>query len=291
MGLHQQTQISPAKLIRHWLERELDGDTLAWLDAAALAASAWSFGEVERALALAGRKIGKGSLALADRDLAQARAAQGGWSPRLWTLADAGRAYLLLPLSEDPQGFGETFKRLCQTADLGTLIGLYRATPLFPASQSLDWQIGEGLRTSIRAVFEAIAHDNPVPAERFSEHRWNHMVLKALFVDSMLDPIIGLDERRNAALAETLLDHVHERRAAGRSIDLQVWRCIAPFARGAVLDDIAPLIGSGDRAERLAATLCLRESPDPAANRLLSSLIAEQQAVASGAVTWEMLSA
>src|SRR5690606_3398206 len=152
-----------------------------------------------------------------------------------------------LSLVGDPDAFGETYKNLCRTADLATLLGLYRALPLFPASHALDWQIGEGLRTSIQAVFEAIAHDNPVPAEIFSEHRWNHMVLKALFIDSTLGPIVGLDERRNAALAATLVDHVHERRAAGRAVDLQVWRCIAPFAEGAVLDDIVPLIESADR--------------------------------------------
>jgi hypothetical protein len=225
-----------------------------------------TFGQIEQTLALAGRKVGKGALAPSESDLSEADAVRPGWNPRSWTLADAARTSILLALAGDREAFGETYKNLCRTADLATLLGLYRALPLFPASQALDWQIGEGLRTSIQAVFEAI-------------------------IDSTLGPIVGLDERRNAALAETLVDHVHERRAAGRAVDLQVWRCIAPFAEGAILDDIAPLIESADRGERLAAALCLVESPDPAAHRLLDALAAERRAVASGSVTWQTLAA
>jgi hypothetical protein len=291
MGLTENIAGNSADLIVRWLERAVEGPVAQWLAEARSKAPGMTFGQIEQTLALAGRKVGKGALAPSESDLSEADAVRPGWNPRSWTLADAARTSILLALAGDREAFGETYKNLCRTADLATLLGLYRALPLFPASQALDWQIGEGLRTSIQAVFEAIAHDNPVPAETFSEHRWNHMVLKALFIDSTLGPIVGLDERRNAALAETLVDHVHERRAAGRAVDLQVWRCIAPFAEGAILDDIAPLIESADRGERLAAALCLVESPDPAAHRLLDALAAERRAVASGSVTWQTLAA
>ena len=250
-----------------------------------------TFSEIEKTITLAGRKAGKGQLVLDEGDLADADAVRPGWVPHSWTLADAARTAIMLALAGDGEKFGQTYKDLCRTADLATLLGLYKAAPLFPASDALDWQLGEGLRTSIQAVFEAIAHNNPVPAETFPEHRWNHMVLKALFIDSTLGPIVGLDDRRNAALASTLVDHVHERRAAGRAVDLQVWRCIAPFAEGEVLNDIAPLIESADKGERLAAALCLMESPDPIARTMLDALTAERQAVASGAVSWQSLAA
>ena len=67
----------------------------------------------------------------------------------------------------------------------------------------------------MRAVFEAVAHRSPYPREQFAENRWNHMVLKALFVGSALHPIQGLEERANPALARMLCDYAHERWAAG----------------------------------------------------------------------------
>ena len=44
------------------------------------------------------------------------------------------------------------------------------------------------------------------------------MVLKALFVESTLHPIQGLDARANEALAHMLCDYAHERWAAGRPV-------------------------------------------------------------------------
>lgn len=291
MSLTENIAVNRANLIVGWLERAVDGAVADWLAEARSAAPTTTFSEIEKIMALAGRKAGKGPLVLAGDDLADADAVRPGWVPLSWTLADAARTAILLALADDGEAFGQIYKDLCRTADLATLLGLYKAAPLFPASAGLDWQLGEGLRTSIQLVFEAIAHNNPVPAETFPEQRWNHMVLKALFIDSTLGPIIGLDERRNAALASTLVDHVHERRAAGRAVDLQVWRCIAPFAEGEVLNDIAPLVESADPDERLAAALCLIESPDPAAGHMLDVLTAERQAIESGAVSWQSLAA
>ncbi|AEM42615.1 EboA domain-containing protein [Ketogulonicigenium vulgare] len=203
-------------------------------------------GSLDFALAKQGRRLGKAPLALTDQELAAADHLLAGWRPADWTLADAGRAYLLLSGGAD----GAQMQALCRTADGGALISLYRAAPLLPYDAALDWQLGEGLRSSIREVFEAIAHHSPLPQRRFDEHRWNHMVLKALFISSSLTPIVGLDARRNPALADTLFDHIAERRAAGRAVDVQVWRCVAPYLHGTRRDLLAPLQGS--QAARLA---------------------------------------
>lgn len=280
---------SPEIAIQQWLDARLSAEANAWLRDILIDAPSFEHGRLERVIALAGRRAGNERLDLSASELEQADRARAGWNPLDWTVADAARARVLLAVASDVAAFGETFKRLCQTADLGTLIGLYRGLPVFPFSEALDWQIGEGLRTSIQAVFEAIAHKSPVPAELFSEHRWNHMVLKALFIGADLQPIAGLDERRNVALAATLVDHVHERRAAGREIDPQVWRCIAPFAQGGVLTDIAPMVQSARPLDRLAAALCLGESPDPGAATLLADLAPERERILSGAVTWDTL--
>ena len=55
------------------------------------------------------------------------------------------------------------------------------------------------------------------------------MVLKALFVDSALAPITGLDERANPELARILIDYARERWAAGRPVTPELWRPVKPF--------------------------------------------------------------
>ena len=66
-------------------------------------------------------------------------------------------------------------------------------------------------------------------------------MLKALFVDAALHPIVGLDARANPTLARMLLDFADERRAAGRPVPAELWRCTLPFATPARLARHAPL--------------------------------------------------
>jgi hypothetical protein len=122
----------------------------------------------------------------------------------------------------------------------------------------------------MKTVFEAVAHRNPYPAEQLSEDAWNQMVLKALFIGSALDPVIGLDERANPRLAHMLCDYAHERWAAGRPVNPELWRCVGPFAAGPALADLERVLGSDDPRERQAALLALSASTEGAASRLLA---------------------
>jgi hypothetical protein len=120
----------------------------------------------------------------------------------------------------------------------------------------------------MKLVFEAVALRNPYPAEALPEPAWNQMVLKALFVGSALDPIVGLDRRANPALARMLADYARERWAARRPVSPELWRCVGRFASGALLDDIARVLDQGDGAERDAALRSLEHASDPAARAL-----------------------
>ncbi len=183
--------------------------------------------------------------------------------------------------------FGELFKSMCQTADLGESISLYKGTALYPPSEILDKQIGEGLRTHIRAIFEAIAHNNPYPAAHFGELRWNHMVLKALFIDSTLYPIQGLDARANPELARILCDYAHERWAAKRAVTPELWRCVGPFASGDMLDDLQRALESPEPLSHQAAVLALCACGDPQASKILANCPADIEDVANGRLTWD----
>lgn len=214
------------ELLRGWVLRQAGG-AAEWF-AAALAGMA-----AERDLHLlmgwAPRRLGKADLALTEADLAAAAAARPGWDPRGWSVDGAARVAALLAF-RGARPFAETFKDLRRTADAAELIALYRGLPLYPEPAALGFEAGEGLRSNLRPVFEAIAHRNPFPRDHFDEHRWNHMILKALFVGSALDPITGLDARANPELARILIDYARERHAAGRPITPELWRPVRPFA-------------------------------------------------------------
>jgi hypothetical protein len=141
----------------------------------------------------------------------------------------------------------------------------------------------------MRSVFEAIVHDNPYPRQFFDQHRWNHMVLKALFVESRLAPIQGLDERANEELARIMMDFAHERWAAGRTAPFEIWRCVGPFARAGVLQDLAHVLETGSPLEQKAAALALSASPDPEASGLLRRVPAPAADIAAGRLTWATL--
>lgn len=180
-------------------------------------------------LGLCPRRLGKADLAVTLADAGEADAALPGWSLEGWTVDGAARV-LGLVAYRARRPFAEVFKDLRRTADMAELVALYRGLPLYPEPESLDFETGEGLRSNLKPVFEAIAHRNPFPCDQFDEHRWNHMVLKALFIGSDLAPIVGLDRRANPQLALILIDYGRERRAAGRPVSDELWRQVQAFA-------------------------------------------------------------
>jgi hypothetical protein len=275
------------KLLRDWLLRQLDPERGAWLDAqiAALARDS-SDTALEIALGMVPRKLGKAELALGATDLAAADKVIPGWDPRGWSVTDAARILLLSGLASGGKPFAERFRALCRTADVAELATLYRGLPLYPDPASLEEQVGEGLRSNMRGVFEAIAHCNPYPKAHFDQHRWNHMVLKALFIGSPLAPIQGLDERANPELARIMCDFAHERWAAGRPVPFEIWRCVGPFAEGGAIDDLARVLSSAEAVERRAAALALAASPDRRAAKLLQEVPSLAADISRQQLTW-----
>ena len=236
------------------------------------------------------RRIGRGDLSPSASESLQADEALSGWVLNDWSVDMAARILLLCTLAQKTNhDFGELFKSMCQTADLGESISLYTGCALYPPGELLDKQIGEGLRTHIRAVFEAIAHNNPYPAAHFSELRWNHMVLKALFIDSTLHPVQGLDARANPELARILCDYAHERWAARRPVTPELWRCVGPFACGNMLDDLQRALDSPEPFSHQAAVLALTVCNDPQASTILATCPADIEDVAKGRLSWDSI--
>lgn len=113
------------------------------------------------------------------------------------------------------------------------------------------------------------------------------MVLKAIFVGSSLDPIVGLDRRRNEELAQTLIDYAHERWAASRVITPELWRMVGPFADTKIIADLGRPLQSDLPVERQAAALALRDCPREDAGVLLQSVAELNSDIEAGRVSWK----
>ena len=255
--------MTPSALLQQWLERRLDASARAWLDeSVAAVAAATTDRDLYRCVSLVSRKLGKAPLDLDAADLARAGQARPLWDPSLWTVDQAARVRLLLVASPDTDTFVRRLDQLCATADVDELVAFYRGLPLYPDPPRHRMRAAEGLRSNMLSVFDAVAQRNPYPAEQLSEEAWNQMVLKALFVGSTLDGVVGLDDRANAHLARMLGDYAHERWAAGRPVSPELWRCVGPFASGSLIDDLARVRDSGTPPERAAAEAALRRAGD-----------------------------
>jgi hypothetical protein len=281
-----------ADLLDKWLLHRLPDAQYHWLkERLELVNNENSIRNLHISFGLIPRRLGKADLSLTALELSAANTVNSGWAPSGWTIDTAARVLLLCKVVQSTNHtFGNLFKSLCRTADLGESIALYQGIGLYPLSDELDQQIGDGLRTNMRAVFEAIAHNNLYPQTHFAELRWNHMVLKALFIDSTLHPILGLDERANVELARILCDYAHERWAANRVVTPELWRCVGPFASGEMLDDLRKVMDSKNATERKAGALALSSCRDPIAAKILSKHPSDVLAITSGALTWNSIS-
>ena len=269
----EETLRKSRRLLRHWLGDRLGAEDLAWLDAACRSAAAEA--EPRRFymdFSAACRHAPNAPMGLSASERSAADRTRPGWMPGEWTAEQAARTLVLLHRNYGlrDRWLGEV-TMLFEHADLGEQVALYGALPLLPHPESLVERCAEGVRTNMTDVFKAVAHRNPFPAENLPEPAWNQMVLKALFVEAGLAPVLGLDERSNPALARMLCDYAHERWAAGRPVSPELWRCVGPHADEAGLEDLERALTEGDEATKAAAVDALRRCPWPEARHILSS--------------------
>jgi hypothetical protein len=282
--------MTPRQLLVRWLSRQIPPEAHTWLDKSTeQIRSSGKDADLYLAVSLATRKVGKADLTLTEADLRDANSSRSGWDPRQWSVDQSARVLLILELEGDPPRLARALEQLFNTADVGEQAAFYRGLPLYPEQPRYLARATEGLRTNMKAVFEAIAHRNPYPSEQFPEPAWNQMVLKALFVGATLWPIVGLDRRANPELARMLCDYAHERWSAGRPVSPELWRCVGPHASGTMLQDLERVLKKGTDPERAAAALALHASRQPAAAALLEREPVLMKSLARGDLSWERI--
>lgn len=280
-----------ANQLQVWLTKRLEKSAWDWLEKAIQLLSEQAS---ERVLftrfSAASRHVGKADLALTEEELQTAHALRTGWMPGHWSMDQAARSLLILSFSsEDADRYVAALEKLFSAADVAEQVALYQSLPLLPHPERFKPRAIEGLRTNITTVFNAIALHNPYPADYFDEAAWNQMVLKALFVDSRLSQIQRLEARANPKLARMLSDYAHERWAAGRAVNPQLWRSLGPFAEGSLVADLERAITSDDPSEQQAAALACASAPTKARS-LLENVPELKQQITDGKLTWDSFS-
>lgn len=193
-------------------------------------------------------------LYLSREELTQANRLRRGFQPGEWTALQTARTALLTCYEpDDADSYLSTLDKLFATADLCEQQHLYMALPLLAWPERLRARAAEGLRSNAVSVFDAIALNNPYPADFLQEAAWNQLVLKAVFLERPLHLVHGLDRRANPKLAQMLVDYACERWAAGRHVIPALWRLVGPFLDPAHLPDMTWVLNKAPASERRTA--------------------------------------
>ena len=168
------------------------------------------------------------------------------------------RALLLNTLDNQSGDYTSIINELFETADLNEQISLCSLIQFLPFSHVLHFRATEALRTNAKSVFEAIAHHNLFPLKNFDDEIWNHMILKSLFLESPLNPVTGLLERRNQKLSSMCLDYFHERMAASRIVTPEIWIMMEPYIDDNYIDAIQYSLKSSPETEKRAVAIAFQ---------------------------------
>ena len=208
-----------------------------------------------------------------------------------WTLHRLCRLYILLNLKEEEKDiYCHAIESLFVNAEMNERADLHAALPTFAYAKHWVKFCEEGIRSNIGVVLEAIMYNNPYPANYLEDAAWNQLVLKAFFTDKNINLIVGIDERANAPLAATLIDYAKERWAANRTVNVQLWRLVAPFIDDNNFAIIEKLYVSEDENTRLAAALACSISNYLPAKALLDTMPEIKAKIIANEINWGNIS-
>ncbi|MFN6944301.1 MAG: EboA domain-containing protein [Cytophagaceae bacterium] len=237
------------------------------------------------------RFIGKDTLKISPEQKKLGEQLRPGWELQNITADMVARWLLIINFpANSEKDYISAVKKLFSAGDMREQISLYKALPLLPFQELFSSQASEGIRSNMQSVFEAVALDNPYPSEYFDDNAWNQMVLKALFIGTPLYQIKGLDKRANYALAKMAVNFAHERWAAGRTVNPELWRLVGPFIDLHFLQDIRTLLSSSNPKDKISASLACAQSTLPEARQLLESDFKLSDALDRDKLNWDLFS-
>ena len=158
-------------LLHKQLSQVLSPDAIGWLDDALVRVADEERGKyLFIAFSQAARKLGKADLEVSSLDQRIADSVCSGWDLSCWSVDQAARTLLLLALPTDSPvsaSGNHAVTTLLGSADVYERVAIYQSLPLLPAPERYLAVAIDGLRSSMTAVFNAIALRNPYPARHF----------------------------------------------------------------------------------------------------------------------------
>jgi hypothetical protein len=201
-------------------------DRRAWFETT-LARSDLHGDELIRALALVPRKIGTALIETTEAERVALVASRVEWLAAGAAVDEVGRVALVgraaeLASVDAPAVVAECYRQ----GDAREKRAVLRALPLLPVPARFVETAINACRTNVQTVFDAIACENPYPADHFPDPSFNQMVLKCLFVGVALSRVVGLGGRLSPELARMAAGYASERRAAGRTVPADIDRIL-----------------------------------------------------------------
>ncbi len=258
--------MSTRPLIEAFLDRRLLPAAQQWLrDASAEIATGPDHGRFASLISLASRHAKRDALDPDAGEIAAAGAALEGWNPERWTVLETLRVALVLvrPDLSDETG-AAALEEAFRYADEGELCALYRSLAHLPAPERFAWRAGEGCRTNMVSVFEAVVLDTPYPARCFDDLPWRQAVIKCVFVGAPLWRLWGLDDRLSPELARMALDLADERRSAGRDVQHELWLCLGAHGGERGVESLERELQGSNTIGRRAAAYALARAGETA---------------------------
>jgi len=245
---------------------------------------------LNNAFMLLPRKTGKAPLKITAQQSEAIGAAIPGFSVDSWTVDHLGRAYLLMNLDRsNKEEYFRKIENLFLAAEMSEQVALYSSLPLLAHPELWVKRCSEGIRSNIGIVLEAIMYNNPYPSQNLEQAAWNQLVLKAFFTDKEIGKIVGIDQRANKELAYIISDYAHERWAAGRELNPNMWRLVGPFIDDKLFEDIKRLFEDGKLTERRAGALAITASNYAPAKALLNKYPELERAIENKNLSWDTI--
>ena len=182
-----------------------------------------------------------------------------GWLPLMDTHFVARLIYLNAMKSSGKEIFLKNIKRMLLTLEHGEAVHFYRMLPHLPYSEELTIEAEEILRTNSADIFAAFSQYNPWPKRHLCQSAWNRMVLKAVFMELELDKVVGLHEKNNIDLYDSLIQYSKERKAASRKIPIDIWQLIFPFLKEEHCDFLVEYFKNRPQAEQVLIVNALKK--------------------------------
>lgn len=209
-------------------------------------------------LSSASRWVKKRPLAPADAARASAGEILEGWNPERWSAREAARVgFVLSRYDLDEEGGAAAIEDAFRFSDESEAVALYRSLAFLPHAERYVWRAGEGCRSNMLSVFEAVALDTPFPFANFDDATFDQAAIKAIFVGAPLWRLYGLDRRLTPKLAGMALDLADERRSAHREVQADLWLTLGSHGGDRGLASIEQELDSGSTLGRSAAALAL----------------------------------